>query len=232
MVHRNRTSELTGYYVLVVDDHELFSTVLVMALRSCGVNAEQISICSVQAILAATNGHPVGLVVLDFNLGRDSSRQWQDVRDVLDGLRDAPGWKVLMVSGSAPQHSIAAAIAAGAVGFVPKSASFDALLSTVLSAAAGKPVMSADEHRTWLQLHRSHAAHERDLAQRFERLSNRERAVLEMLAKGHRAAAIAEQFVVSMTTVRSQIRSLLSKLDVNSQLEAVALIREHRDDGR
>jgi two-component system, NarL family, nitrate/nitrite response regulator NarL len=50
--------------------------------------------------------------------------------------------------------------------------------------------------------------------------------VLEMLAQGHRAVAIAEEFVVSLTTVRSQIQSILSKLDVNSQLEAVALIRE------
>lgn len=50
--------------------------------------------------------------------------------------------------------------------------------------------------------------------------------MLEKLAQGYRAAAIAEEFVVSLTTVRSQIRSILSKLGVNSQLEAVAMIRE------
>lgn len=232
VMRRDHPTELGGYSVLVVDDHELFSTSLVMALRSYGVNAEQVGTVNMQAILAAAKGHPVGLVVLDLNLGRDANGHWWNGHDVLEGLRDAPGWKALMVSGSSPQHQIAAAIAAGAIGFVPKSASFDALLSTIFSAAAGKAVMSEEEHRRWLQLHRSHVAYKRGLASRLERLSIRELAVLEMLAEGHRAAAIAEQFVVSMTTVRSQIQSVLSKLGVNSQLEAVALIRKHRDDGR
>ncbi|MGH3845877.1 MAG: LuxR C-terminal-related transcriptional regulator, partial [Pseudonocardiaceae bacterium] len=48
--------------------------------------------------------------------------------------------------------------------------------------------------------------------------------------EGHRAATIADKFVVSLTTVRSQIQSILSKLAVNSQLEAVALLREYRND--
>lgn len=232
LVRRDHPSGLAEYYVLVVDDHELFSTILVMALRSYGVNAEQVGTCSTQAILAAANGHREGLIVLDFNLGWDANGHWLNIYDVLEGLRVAPGWKVLMVSGSSPQHSIAGAIAAGAIGFVSKSASFDSLLSTVFSAGAGKAVMSPEEHRTWLQLHRNHIARERDLVLRFDRLSNRERAVLEMLAQGHRAAEIAKQFVVSMTTVRSQIRSILFKLGVNSQLEAVALIRKLVNDGR
>jgi DNA-binding NarL/FixJ family response regulator len=231
-VRRDHPSELGRYSVLVVDDHELFSTSLVVALRSYGVNAEQVGTVSMQAILAAANGHPVGLVVLDLNLGRDASGHWLNGHDVLEGLRGARGWKVLIVSGSSHEHQIAAAIAAGAIGFVSKSASFDALLHTVFSAAAGTAVLSEEEHRTWLQLHRSHVAQERDLALKFERLSNRERAVLDMLAEGHQAATIAEQFVVSLTTVRSQIHSVLSKLGVKSQLKAVALIRKHRDDGR
>jgi DNA-binding NarL/FixJ family response regulator len=53
--------------------------------------------------------------------------------------------------------------------------------------------------------------------------------VLELLAAGMRAAAIAEHFVVSMPTVRTQIRSLLAKLEVSSQLEAVALVRQPPD---
>ena len=61
----------------------------------------------------------------------------------------------------------------------------------------------------------------------MELLSPREREVLELLAEGHRAVAIAERFVVSLTTVRTQIRSLLAKLEVTSQLEAVALINQH-----
>lgn len=217
-----------NYSVLVVDDHELFSTSLVIALRSHGVNAEQIAIVSIDAILAAARGCPAGLVVLDLDLGRDAGGRWLNGIDVMGALRGR-GWQVLVVSGGSDQSRIAAAIAAGAIGSVPKSASFKALLNTVLTAAAGQAVMSEDEHRTWLQLHRSYYSRERELALRLGRLSTRERAVLELLAEGYRATAIAQEFVVSLATVRSQIRSVLSKLDVNSQLEAVALIRQQRE---
>jgi DNA-binding NarL/FixJ family response regulator len=50
--------------------------------------------------------------------------------------------------------------------------------------------------------------------------------ILELLARGERAAVIAEAAAVSLSTVRSQIRSILTKLEVNSQLEAAALLRE------
>jgi DNA-binding NarL/FixJ family response regulator len=48
------------------------------------------------------------------------------------------------------------------------------------------------------------------------------------MAQGRRATAIAEHFVVSLTTVRTQIRAILVKLEVNSQLEAVALAADDR----
>lgn len=220
------------YCVLVVDDHELFSTSLVIALRNHGVHAQGVRTVSMNAILATAHDYPGGLIVLDFNLGRDASGYPHNPYDVFEHFRGIPGWKVLMISGSAHRHQIAAAIAQGAIGFVSKSASFDVLLSAVLSVANGKTLMSLDEHRTWLALHRSHVAQERELTRRLDRLSNRERAVLEMLAEGHRAATIATKFMVSLTTVRSQIQSIFSKLGVNSQLEAVVLIRKHHDDGR
>lgn len=109
---------------------------------------------------------------------------------------------------------------------MPKSSSFDTLLRTVVKAAAGQPVMTEVEYQRWLARDRGFRAQERELTQKLGRLSPREREVLDRLADGHRAAVIAEQFVVSMTTVRTQIRSILAKLEVNSQLEAVAIVRQ------
>jgi DNA-binding NarL/FixJ family response regulator len=60
---------------------------------------------------------------------------------------------------------------------------------------------------------------------RLRRLTAREQEILHLLAHGERAAVIAEEASVSLSTVRSQIRSILTKLEVNSQLEAVALLR-------
>ena len=57
----------------------------------------------------------------------------------------------------------------------------------------------------------------------FERLTPREREVLAHLCQGHRAARIARLESVALSTIRAHIRSVLQKLGVNSQLQAVAL---------
>jgi len=57
----------------------------------------------------------------------------------------------------------------------------------------------------------------------FERLSPREQNVLLSLMKGSTAREIADKDCVSLATVRSQIRSIISKLGVSSQLAAVVL---------
>jgi DNA-binding NarL/FixJ family response regulator len=170
---------------------------------------------------------PSGLVVLDLDLGKDANGNWVCGADLVRDLR-ALGWQVLIVSGSVDKPGVAVAIAAGAIGSVPKSSSFESLLATVASAAAGRSVMSQAERQVWLRRHRTYLAQERELSRRLSRLSVREREVLELLAEGYRAAAISERFVVSLTTVRTQIRSVLAKLEVSSQLEAVALIHQHQ----
>lgn len=219
-----------GYPILIIDDHELFSTTLTMALRGEGFDARTFPVAGIHDLLARP-ADPPGLVVLDLDLGRDAEGRYVNGADLVEGLR-ARGWIVLVVSGSVDEPGTAAAIAAGAVGAVPKSRSFGVLLETAVDAAAGRPVLSESEHRDWVARHRRFQARERELARRLSRLSHREREVLELLAAGMRATAIAEYFVVSMPTVRTQIRSILTKLEVGSQLEAVALLRPSVDTDR
>ena len=57
----------------------------------------------------------------------------------------------------------------------------------------------------------------------FQYLTRRERQVLQALMRGETADEISKSSYVSLTTVRSQIRSILNKLGVSSQLAAVAL---------
>jgi DNA-binding NarL/FixJ family response regulator len=59
-------------------------------------------------------------------------------------------------------------------------------------------------------------------------LSPRERDVLSCLSLGKHAKDIAQQFGLSPTTVRSHIKNILYKLDVHSQLEAIAYAYQHR----
>jgi two-component system, NarL family, nitrate/nitrite response regulator NarL len=66
----------------------------------------------------------------------------------------------------------------------------------------------------------------------FDRLTRREEEVLSALMRGAKAREICAQSFVSMPTVRSQIRSILTKLGVTSQLAAVALAYQTGWSGR
>jgi DNA-binding NarL/FixJ family response regulator len=59
----------------------------------------------------------------------------------------------------------------------------------------------------------------------FAKLTEREQVVLSELMEGHCAEDIAKAAIVSISTVRSQIKAILNKLGVNSQLAAVAMAR-------
>ncbi|MDT7588926.1 MAG: two-component system, NarL family, nitrate/nitrite response regulator NarL, partial [Pseudonocardiales bacterium] len=181
----------------------------------------------IEAVLRQAEQLPSGLVLLDLNLGRDGLGRQVDGVHLVRALR-ARRWTVLVVSDHGDEDRVAAAIAAGAAGVVAKSTSLRNLLLMVLAASAGQPVMTESERHAWLTRDRGYRARQHERARRFERLSTREREVLALMAQGRRATAIAEHFVVSLTTVRTQIRAILVKLEVNSQLEAVALAADDR----
>ena len=137
------------------------------------------------------------------------------------------GWRVLLFTASRNQTRLAVAVAAGAIGWVCKSSPFDDLVQTVVRAAAGRPLLGAGEHARLLALARTAGAAVRLERERWQRLTPREREVVSRIVAGRRPAHIAAEFVVSVATVRSQIRSILAKLEVGSQLEVAALVRRH-----
>jgi two-component system nitrate/nitrite response regulator NarL len=215
-------SSARGAPVLLLGEQELFSTVLMMALRAYGLDAYRGEIVGIEALLEQVGRLPMGLALLDLNLGRDGHSQQVNAAELVRALC-ARRWAVLVVSDRGGEDRIAAAIAAGAAGVLAKSSSLEDLLTMVLAALAGRPVMTEAQRHGWAVRDRGYRASQRDQARRFDRLSAREREVLALMTGGQRATAIAEHFVVSMATVRTQIRAILVKLEVTSQLEAVAL---------
>lgn len=229
MTHSDRSAPddrpiATRFPVVIIDDHELFSMSLRLALAHSGVDASGLPIDGVEQLLAQPPHEPLGLIVLDLDLGVDPDGRRRCGADLVEGLR-AKGWAVLIVTAGGDEPSLAAALAYGAIGVVEKSSGFDVLLGAVLAAARGESLMSTCERHRWQELHRHHQARKRALAQRLGQLTPREREILDLLAQGQPAAAIADDLVVSVTTVRTHIRSILAKTGVNSQLGAVALVR-------
>ena len=133
---------------------------------------------------------------------------------------------MIILSGSSDRARIGAALDGGALAWVPKNAPLPALLAAVRAAQDGRPVMAAEQRDQLIATARRLTAERGALTAKLDRLSQREREVLAMLAQGRRAQAVAEHFVVSLATVRTQIRAVLAKLEVSSQLEAVALYRK------
>jgi DNA-binding NarL/FixJ family response regulator len=88
--------------------------------------------------------------------------------------------------------------------------------------------MPDEQRRTWLEVHRVTQERIEARRQRLDALTDREFEVLRLLERGHKAGDIARHAVLSIATVRTHIRSILRKLEVNSQQQAIEFYREAR----
>lgn len=210
--------------MLVVDDRPLTSSMMVLALQSRGLEAHCCAVSSRTTILTTAASLPPGLVLLDLDLGQDEAGNPLLGVDLIADLQ-ADGWRVLVVTGSDDEGRLAAAVMAGAEGVFRRSTDLPLFLELIEQAVAGRLIMPAAERRRWTQHHRRTQVE----SSRIDRLTARERDVLDHLASGQRAAVIARCCGLSLATVRSHIRAVLVKLEVNSQLEAVALLRNARE---
>jgi len=203
--------------VLIVEDHALLAQTLVMALIAEGCSARVADLIDHATLLQQVGRDRPGVVLLDLDLGALG-----DGSDLIQPIT-ALGARVLVVSGTTDQVRLAETVERGAVGFLSKTAPFEDLLSTVLDVVAQRPVLSITRRYDLMaELRLARSARTKDLAP-FRALTPRERTVLSAMAKGHRAETMAADAFLSEATVRSHIRSLLAKLGVKSQLEAVAL---------
>lgn len=207
--------------IAIVEDHALLAQSLGFALSAAGLAITVGSVESREAALETVAPDETTLLLLDLDLGAP----------IVDGVSlvapvCAAGARVLVVTGSLDLTRIASAVEAGAVGYVRKEQPFDLLLDTVLRVAAGEPALRAGEREDLLALLRSAREDERRRFAPFRELSPREQEVLAALAEGKSVERIASDWVVSEATVRTQVRGVLTKLDVRSQLAAVAKARE------
>jgi len=209
--------------ILIVDDHDLVGTSLAVALTAEGLRARRATGVDPAGVLAEAATLRPGLALLDLDLGRDRRGRRRDGVDLVVPLTEQ-GWCCVVLS-AADRSRVGAALAAGAVAAVPKRAPWPVLLANVRAALDGRVVMNPEIRQELIDSFRIQDAERRDIVEKLGRLTQREREVLAELAQGNRAQAVAEQYVVSLATVRTQIRSVLSKLEVGSQLEAVALYR-------
>jgi DNA-binding NarL/FixJ family response regulator len=206
--------------VLIVDDHPLVADALRETLEYRMLDVAVVEDVSLEGVLVAAERTHASLAVVDIDLG-----EGRNGVDLIEPLT-ARGVRVLVLSGLRDAATLGRSLRAGAVAMLAKTESPAAIGRAIEDALAGRLAMRSTQ-RDWL-LERADTV-ERRQTQRlapFNELTPGEAGVLEALTDGLNAAEIAQARAVSLTTVRTHIRSILRKLDVNSQLAAVALARQ------
>ena len=202
--------------VLVVDDHQMFAASLAHALQSepdLQVVGQATSISEASGLLART---APDVVLLDHRLPDGDG---VDAISDLHGIR--PSAQIIVLTATTSDRVLVAAMEAGAAGFIAKTQRLDDVIDGVRAAAQGESVVSAKLLTRLLpRLHRQGGGGRAEL-------TDREREILDLLARGLSNADIAAQLTISVHTVRNHVANLSAKLGAHSKLEVLAIaVRE------
>ncbi|WP_193608503.1 LuxR C-terminal-related transcriptional regulator [Nocardioides lijunqiniae] len=207
--------------VLILEDHVLFAESLELALTLEGYAARRLPLPSSpggtgQLLAGALRMQP-RLVLLDLDLGSFG-----------DGVRlihplAASGANVVVVTASSDRFRWGECMRYGARKTLSKTQPLNEILAVVRRIHQGLPVVEAHEREELLRGWHEHRQEVQGQRERLESLTPREREVLAGLMEGMQVRDIARQSVVSVATVRTQVKSILAKLGVSSQLAAVGM---------
>ena len=142
--------------------------------------------------------------------------------DLIRDLREAnPQAQALVLSASLERSEIARAVEAGAAGVLSKTAHLDEVVKAVKRLRAGEPLMALSEVVELLRFAGSRREEEIEARRLAQKLTPREVEVLEALAEGLGSQQIADRLHISLRTERNHMASILAKLGVHSQLQAL-----------
>lgn len=206
---------------LVADDHPLFREAVCLLLGQLSEAAECCEAANLdEAIGYLTAATRFDLILLDLNMPGS---------DALSGLRVlrnlTPDTPIAIISHFEDDALIEDGINCGAVGYIPKSMSHEAILGalqTILSGGVYLP--SGLEQRVYLK-DPSPARAATAATALIEGLTPRQLAVLGLLAHGKANKQIADELSISDWTVKAHISAILRKLGARSRLEAVVIAR-------
>jgi DNA-binding NarL/FixJ family response regulator len=149
----------------------------------------------------------------------------------LDGLEATrrilvadPHARILVLTTFDLDEYVYEALRAGASGFVLKDDSPEQLIGAIRTVAAGDALLSPAITRRVIR--KFAAMPHPDPPRALEELSDRERDVFRLVARGLSNAEIGEQLYISETTVKTHVTHILQKLDLRDRVQAVVLAYE------
>jgi DNA-binding NarL/FixJ family response regulator len=204
---------------LIVDDHPLFRKGMRSLLETMpDIEGKGEASSGQEAVEMALRLTP-DVVLMDLQMaggnGLSATREL---------TRTCPGTHILVVTLFEDDDSIFTALKAGARGYILKDADEEEMMRAIRSVGEGEAIFSpAIAIRLMDYFTESRAQVPKDV---FPELTEREREILRLIARGDRNAEIAEHFVISIKTVRNHVSNIYSKLQVADRAQAVIRARD------
>jgi two-component system, NarL family, response regulator LiaR len=197
--------------VVIVDDHKVVRQGLRFLLeQEDGIQVVGECADGPGAIQAVRTLEPT-VVLLDLFLpGQDGLAVLAQIK------QDRPATEVLMLTSSQDDEHLLAAVRAGALAYLPKTAGVDQVVTSVRAAARGESVLEPRIAARLVREVRQATARRRPLDQ----LSPRELEVLTALAHGRSNRQVARALGIGEETVKAHVSSILAKLQLTDRTQA------------
>lgn len=199
--------------ILVTDDHPIMRDALKITLGAIVPEAEIFSTGKLDEAVALGRQHAPDLIILDLGLPEHSGIE------ALTRLREElPEARVVVFSGADNRSVVIAALDAGAMGFIPKTAASTVLISALRLVLAGgiyvppEAVNFADNALPQRAAPRS---------EDYAALTPRQREVMQLMLMGHSNKAICKHLSISENTVKVHVSAVLRALGAENRTQAV-----------
>jgi NarL family two-component system response regulator LiaR len=207
--------------VLLVDDHAVVRSGLSAFLTAFDDLQLAGEASSGERAIALCQQVQTDVVLMDLVMpGMDGAAATRKIRE------QCPQVQVIALTSFKEKEMVEAALQAGAIGYLLKDVSADELARAIRAAAAGKPTLAPEAQQVLIEGTRKPAD------QPGFDLTEREREVLALMADGLNNQQIADKLVVSLSTVKFHVSSILAKLHASSRAEAVSIaLKNHLSTG-
>jgi two-component system nitrate/nitrite response regulator NarL len=215
----------TSARIVLVDDHALCRTGLADLLRQRAGMDVVAAIGEAAQVVPVLRERQPDLLVLDLRMPEvDGLTLLQRVR--AEGLETA----AVILTMSDSENDLAAALRAGVRGYLLKDMEPEDVIAAIGRAARGELVVAPAMALKLAQLLQTDAKGRRR-SDALASLTEREREILDHLARGESNKTIARALDISHDTVKLHVRHILSKLNLNSRVEAAVFVVESRVSG-
>lgn len=176
-----------------------------------------------EELLRKLESTPVDVLILDIYLDAMEDLKTMNGFHICRYIQEAyPQIKIVAHSVYDDADRVAGIINAGALGFVSKKSGFEELIRAIKTVSTGQKFICLETSGRLKNLNQFLSGIESNLRGKEELFSQREREVLELLARGKSSREIAEQLFITERTVESHRKNMIEKGEVKNTVELIA----------